>query len=167
MRFDYQLDWWRGHPANNPGSRKLYHHRRFLSQYLDEWTAKKAEQCFADEDYLVAVRRQITGTAGVSPAAPAGALSLMIYSVVAVFARRAHCGPDARGPSERDDLVPARSTPNFLAFDTVDGLPYYPATCRGVAQPGRALGSGPRGRRFESSRPDQTSHLSPLNNKAV
>ena len=27
--------------------------------------------------------------------------------------------------------------------------------CRGVAQPGRALGSGPRGRRFESSRPDQ------------
>ena len=26
---------------------------------------------------------------------------------------------------------------------------------RGVAQPGRALGSGPRGRRFESSRPDQ------------
>ena len=29
--------------------------------------------------------------------------------------------------------------------------------CRGVAQPGRALGSGPRGRRFESSRPDQKS----------
>src|SRR6185503_9868786 len=28
---------------------------------------------------------------------------------------------------------------------------------RGVAQPGRALGSGPRGRRFESSRPDQLS----------
>ena len=27
--------------------------------------------------------------------------------------------------------------------------------CRGVAQPGRALGSGPRGRRFESSRPDK------------
>jgi hypothetical protein len=26
---------------------------------------------------------------------------------------------------------------------------------RGVAQPGRALGSGPRGRRFKSSRPDQ------------
>ena len=26
--------------------------------------------------------------------------------------------------------------------------------CRGVAQPGRALGSGPRGRRFKSSRPD-------------
>ena len=29
--------------------------------------------------------------------------------------------------------------------------------CRGVAQPGRALGSGPRGRRFESSRPDHFS----------
>ncbi len=28
---------------------------------------------------------------------------------------------------------------------------------RGVAQPGRALGSGPRGRRFESSRPDHHS----------
>src|SRR3977135_4476376 len=28
---------------------------------------------------------------------------------------------------------------------------------RGVAQPGRALGSGPRGRRFKSSRPDQIS----------
>ena len=27
--------------------------------------------------------------------------------------------------------------------------------CRGVAQPGRALGSGPRGRRFKSCRPDQ------------
>ena len=27
--------------------------------------------------------------------------------------------------------------------------------CRGVAQPGRALGSGPRGRRFKSFRPDQ------------
>jgi hypothetical protein len=27
--------------------------------------------------------------------------------------------------------------------------------CRGVAQPGRALGSGPRGRWFESTRPDQ------------
>jgi hypothetical protein len=34
-------------------------------------------------------------------------------------------------------------------------FPMIPATCRGVAQPGRALGSGPRGRRFESSRPDQ------------
>src|SRR6188768_3019007 len=29
--------------------------------------------------------------------------------------------------------------------------------CRGVAQPGRALGSGPRGRWFESTRPDQLS----------
>jgi hypothetical protein len=29
--------------------------------------------------------------------------------------------------------------------------------CRGVAQPGRALGSGPRGRRFKSSRPDHNS----------
>jgi hypothetical protein len=29
------------------------------------------------------------------------------------------------------------------------------AGCRGVAQPGRALGSGPRGRWFKSSRPDQ------------
>src|SRR3989442_15965307 len=28
---------------------------------------------------------------------------------------------------------------------------------RGVAQPGRALGSGPRGRRFKSSRPDHFS----------
>ena len=27
---------------------------------------------------------------------------------------------------------------------------------RGVAQPGRALGSGPRGRRFKSFRPDQS-----------
>src|SRR6266508_4049669 len=42
----------------------------------------------------------------------------------------------------------------FGGFDTRCRLPYYPFTCRGVAQPGRALGSGPRGRRFESSRPD-------------
>ena len=27
-------------------------------------------------------------------------------------------------------------------------------SCRGVAQPGRALGSGPRGPRFKSGRPD-------------
>jgi hypothetical protein len=32
-----------------------------------------------------------------------------------------------------------------------------PPKRRGVAQPGRALGSGPRGRRFKSSRPDQLS----------
>src|SRR6266498_4945973 len=44
----------------------------------------------------------------------------------------------------------------FGGFDTTCRLPYYPFTCRGVAQPGRALGSGPRGRRFESSRPDQS-----------
>jgi hypothetical protein len=31
----------------------------------------------------------------------------------------------------------------------------YPPVVRGVAQPGSALGLGPRGRRFESSRPDQ------------
>jgi len=43
----------------------------------------------------------------------------------------------------------------FVEFDSACGLPYYRLTCRGVAQPGRALGSGPRGRRFESSRPDQ------------
>ena len=36
-------------------------------------------------------------------------------------------------------------------------FPIIQFTCRGVAQPGRALGSGPRGRRFESSRPDQKS----------
>jgi hypothetical protein len=30
--------------------------------------------------------------------------------------------------------------------------------CRGVAQPGRAPGSGPGGRRFKSSRPDQFLH---------
>jgi hypothetical protein len=30
---------------------------------------------------------------------------------------------------------------------------------RGVAQPGRAPGSGPGGRRFESSRPDQSRHF--------
>ena len=32
------------------------------------------------------------------------------------------------------------------------------ALVRGVAQPGSALGLGPRGRRFESSRPDQSLH---------
>ena len=38
-----------------------------------------------------------------------------------------------------------------------------PQKCRGVAQPGRALGSGPRGRRFKSSRPDQFSRFSSEN----
>ena len=34
-------------------------------------------------------------------------------------------------------------------------------SCRGVAQPGRALGSGPRGRRFKSSRPDHFFRVNP------
>jgi hypothetical protein len=34
---------------------------------------------------------------------------------------------------------------------------YDDPSSRGVAQPGRALGSGPRGRWFESNRPDQFS----------
>src|SRR5438552_5678250 len=33
-----------------------------------------------------------------------------------------------------------------------------PKACRGVAQPGRAPGSGPGGRRFKSSLPDQLFH---------
>ena len=38
----------------------------------------------------------------------------------------------------------------------VDGLPCCRPRCRGVAQPGRAPGSGPGGRRFKSSLPDQS-----------
>src|SRR5258708_28513825 len=34
---------------------------------------------------------------------------------------------------------------------------YDDSSSRGVAQPGRALGSGPRGRWFESNRPDHSS----------
>ena len=37
----------------------------------------------------------------------------------------------------------------------IGGRPLYPALGRSVAQPGRALASGARGRRFESSRSDQ------------
>jgi hypothetical protein len=45
----------------------------------------------------------------------------------------------------------------FLAFPVcADSV-----TCRGVAQPGSAPGSGPGGRRFKSSRPDQTSKVRP------
>ena len=39
--------------------------------------------------------------------------------------------------------------------------------CRGVAQPGRALGSGPRGRRFKSSRPDQKSQEKGRNSPGI
>ena len=39
-------------------------------------------------------------------------------------------------------------------------VPGFPGiSVRGVAQPGSALGLGPRGRRFESSRPDQKPQL--------
>jgi hypothetical protein len=38
---------------------------------------------------------------------------------------------------------------------------------RGVAQPGSALGLGPRGRRFESSRPDHQRRLPPLTHLTV
>ena len=40
------------------------------------------------------------------------------------------------------------------AFDRALRVVYNEASFRGVAQPGSALGLGPRGRRFESSRPD-------------
>ena len=45
-----------------------------------------------------------------------------------------------------------------LTVTTTAEVPQNSTLCRGVAQPGRALGSGPRGRRFKSGRPD---HLSP------
>ncbi len=45
--------------------------------------------------------------------------------------------------------VPAWRGPVAAAIRTTSRL------SRGVAQPGRALGSGPRGRRFKSFRPDQ------------
>src|SRR5262245_24430522 len=57
----------------------------------------------------------------------------------------AGCSELRDGPfSERIVRLPGRSHPL--------------SPSRGVAQPGRALGSGPRGRRFESSRPDQFSN---------
>ena len=55
----------------------------------------------------------------------------------------------------KSEIANGRLLLTFGEFDTMFSLAYYPWTCRGVAQPGRALGSGPRGRRFESSRPDQ------------
>jgi hypothetical protein len=39
-------------------------------------------------------------------------------------------------------------------IDARPGFGYKHATTRGVAQTGSALGSGPSGRRFKSSRPD-------------
>ncbi len=40
----------------------------------------------------------------------------------------------------------------FIPYDILcDEMKF---ACRGVAQPGSALGLGPRGRRFKSSRPD-------------
>jgi hypothetical protein len=41
----YQLDWWRGHPANSQGQ-KLYHFGRILGQQLDEPRPNKAERNF-------------------------------------------------------------------------------------------------------------------------
>src|SRR5205085_1899346 len=40
--------------------------------------------------------------------------------------------------------------PRFILYTFLGSLPW----CLGVAQPGRALGSGPRGRKFKSFRPD-------------
>ena len=73
-----------------------------------------------------------------------------------------------RSPRARTKIPPLRRAPRPLkaaarAFrgsraGKGDGRPRPFAVSsnlrRGVAQPGRALGSGPRGRRFESSRPD-------------
>ena len=51
----------------------------------------------------------------------------------------------------KNDWVRRADTP--LATNPHGGIEW--GFSRGVAQPGRALGSGPRGRRFKSSRPDQ------------
>ena len=44
----------------------------------------------------------------------------------------------------------------ILAEPHADQIDFRLSSSRGVAQPGSALRSGRRGRRFESSRPDQT-----------
>src|SRR5258708_26513400 len=47
--------------------------------------------------------------------------------------------------------------PTDMQSAHAEGFPFYrPQHRRGVAQPGRAPGSGPGGRRFKSSLPDQS-----------
>ena len=58
-----------------------------------------------------------------------------------------------RGELVPDTLVNEMVAVRLQAPDTVGG--YKPALSRSVAQPGRALCSGRRGRRFESSHSDQ------------
>ena len=60
--------------------------------------------------------------------------------------------PSRLGVTRRADR--ASEQPRLVA---ARGEPYPAALARGVAQLGSALGSGPRGRRFESVRPDQRS----------
>ena len=52
---------------------------------------------------------------------------------------------------------PVAARPRARPFAETPGIAYKAAPPRGVAQPGSALGSGPSGRRFKSSRPDQSS----------
>ena len=63
-----------------------------------------------------------------------------------------------------DQNDPGQLNPIFSSFAFQNTQPFYricalhrpmPARLRGVAQPGRALPSGGRGRKFESSHPDQ------------
>ena len=68
------------------------------------------------------------------------------------------CGSSATGTSPPRSRMcsmvlglTARATPCYKPSSLENG--------RGVAQPGSALGSGPRGRRFKSSRPDHVSTL--------
>src|SRR6266404_6542589 len=56
----------------------------------------------------------------------------------------------------------ANLTRPFLPHRMLDLRRRLSLQFRGVAQPGSALGLGPRGRRFKSSRPDQ--NLNPINN---
>ena len=76
---------------------------------------------------------------------------------------------DSGGPGHDVSQVhqrPARPPAGAILFNGILTLwPFRPSAlavpiifirpCRGVAQPGRAPGSGPGGRRFKSSRPDQ------------
>jgi hypothetical protein len=75
-------------------------------------------------------------------------IRMLKWSVRGEFS--AVCGEDERAP--RWASVQTKTVVQTKTGQLVDGV--YNYRLRGVAQPGSALGLGPRGRRFESSRPD-------------
>ena len=116
----------------------------------------KAQDDWQPHDRLGLPGGASTGMVAVTPLQPDLTAHAQLRHVEAMGLPAANArGPRDRGEAETVRRAEDRTDDSCFALDGGGRGRVVSSGCRGVAQPGRALGSGPRGRRFESSRPDQ------------